>query len=97
MMISCLSPGAGAWCALFDSGTLLGAAACSQRCWDDAAFIQGKPALMNHTSGPIDKGILLAVSAPHAGDWLMAMPISSCGQRGGPCGCGFVTWLQVVL
>ena len=36
---------------------------------------------MNHTSGPIDKARLLAVSAPHAGDWLMAMPISSCGLR----------------
>ena len=27
------------------------------------------------------KARLLVVSAPHAGDWLMAMPISSCGLR----------------
>ena len=69
------------WCALFDSEPLLGAAACSQRCWDAAAIVRGKTALMNHTPGPIDKARLLAVSAPHAGDWLMAMPISSCGLR----------------
>ena len=36
---------------------------------------------MNHTPGPIDKARLLAVSARHAGDWLMAIPISSCGLR----------------
>ena len=69
------------WCALFDSEPPMGAAACSQRCWDAAAIIRGKTALMNHTPGPIDKARLLAVSAPHAGDWLMAMPISSCGLR----------------
>ena len=69
------------WCALFDSEPLLGAAACSQRCWDAAAIVREKTTLMNHTPGPIDKARLLAVSAPHAGDWLMAMPISSCGLR----------------
>ena len=30
---------------------------------------------------PIDRARLLAVSAPHAGDWLMALPVASCGLR----------------
>ena len=72
------------WCALFNSEPLLDNAACSQRCWDAAAIIQGKTTLMNHTSGPIDKARLFAVSAPHAGDWLMAMPLAI-GYANWPC------------
>ena len=69
------------WCVLFESEPLMCTAACSQSSWDAAAITQRKTALINHTSGQIDKARLLAVSAPHAGDWLIAMPISYCGLR----------------
>ena len=41
-----------------------------QRSWDAVAIAHGKTALDAHYIDPIDRARLLAVSAPHAGDWL---------------------------
>src|SRR5690349_11337346 len=37
--------------------------------------------LLTKSSNCPDKARLLAVSAPHSGDWLNALPLSSCGLR----------------
>ena len=58
-----------------------GKAACSQRSWDAVAIAHGKTALDAHYNDPIDRARLLAVSAPHAGDWLNALPVASCGLK----------------
>ena len=69
------------WGEMFQSEPLSGKAACSQRSWDAAAIAHGKTALDAHYIDPIDRARLLAVSAPHAGDWLNALPVASCGLR----------------
>ena len=69
------------WGELFQSEPLSGKAACSQRSWDAVAIAHGKTALDAHYNDPIDRARLLAVSAPHAGDWLNALPVASCGLR----------------
>ena len=69
------------WSEMFEAEPLSGCAARSQRSWDAAAINHGKTALVLHNTNPIDRARLLAVSAPHAGDWLMALPVASCGLR----------------
>ena len=69
------------WSEMFASEPLSGSAARSQRSWDAVAINHGKTALVVHNMNPIDRARLLAVSAPHSGDWLMALPIASCGLR----------------
>src|SRR5688572_26376717 len=52
-----------------------------QKVWD-RLFIEAERAML--LAGAPDqyhRSRLLAVSAPHAGDWLYALPISSCGLR----------------
>ena len=66
---------------MFQSEPLSGKAASSQRSWDAVAISHGKTALDVHYTDPIDRARLLAVSAPHAGDWLNALPVASCGLR----------------
>ena len=56
-------------------------AQCSQRSWDAVAIAHGKSALDDHYTDPINRARLLAVSAPHAGDWLNVLPVASCGLR----------------
>ena len=69
------------WGEMFQSEPLSGKAACSQRSWDAVAIAHGKTALDAHYIDPIDRARLVAVSAPHAGDWLNALPVTSCGLR----------------
>ena len=37
--------------------------------------------LVSSVQTPLDRARLLAVASPHAGDWLKALPIASCGLR----------------
>jgi len=53
----------------------------SQRAWDAAAISFAKKNLCSETREAIDVARLLATSAAHSGDWLKALPISSCGLR----------------
>ena len=49
---------------------------------DAVAIAHGKPALDAHYIDPIDRARISVVSTePHAGDWLNALPVASCGLR----------------
>jgi hypothetical protein len=53
----------------------------SQKKWDRVLVAASKAQLLSSQSDNQNKARLLAVSAPHSGDWLHALPITSCGLR----------------
>src|SRR5277367_3954610 len=59
----------------------LGLAATSQRAWDQIGTAAAKSRLWADLPSPRDRARLLATSAPHASDWLYALPITTCGLR----------------
>ena len=65
------------WSEMFESESLSGSAARSQRSWEAAAINHGKTTLIVQNMNPIDRARLLALFAPHSGDWLMALPVAS--------------------
>ena len=69
------------WRARSDTEPPVGDEACKQRAWDNASIQVGKDILMANSNDDYNKARLLAVTAPHSGDWLLALPISSCGLR----------------
>lgn len=52
-----------------------------QKSWDDRVTKSAHSDLLEKSSNFQDKATLLAVSAPHSGDWLNALPLSSCALR----------------
>ena len=52
-----------------------------QSLWDRPVVNREHAALKNSFSDAYNLARLSAVSAPHSGDWLQALPISSCGLR----------------
>jgi hypothetical protein len=55
--------------------------ASSQKVWDRPSVDTDKALLLSSAPDLHHRARLLAVSAPHSGDWLLALPISSCGLR----------------
>jgi len=53
----------------------------TQRACDEAVGNQSFKSLLVTQSEPYHRARLLAASAAHSGDWLLAMPISACGYR----------------
>ena len=59
----------------------VGTAACKQRSWD-APFVESSFAtLLASQPDEYNRARLLAAAAPHSGDWLHVLPISSCELR----------------
>ena len=58
-----------------------GNASHKQAAWDRPGIAAIKDELMTIRADPRQKAVLLAVMAPHFGDWLSALPIASCGLR----------------
>src|SRR6218665_2546232 len=50
-----------------------------QKTWDSPLIAIDKTLVWSSNNDPLDQARLLAVSAPHAGDWLLTAPIASCG------------------
>jgi Reverse transcriptase (RNA-dependent DNA polymerase) len=59
----------------------VGDAATKQRAWDNPCVNADANTVMLSRSDRRHQARLLAVSAPHSGDWLHALPITSCGLR----------------
>src|SRR3984893_17485560 len=53
----------------------------NQQSWDSLVTQTVHSELLANSSSRQDKACLLAVSAPHSGDWLKALPLSSCALR----------------
>jgi hypothetical protein len=54
----------------------------SRQCsWDKPEFDRAKEIIWNEATDIYNKSRLLAVSGPHSGDWLHALPIGACGLR----------------
>jgi len=52
-----------------------------QKTWDRPCIEANKATILSSAPDNHHRARLLAISAPHAGDWLHALPISSCGLR----------------
>ena len=66
------------WIELFGSPPPQGSARGEQRQWDSVAVAHSRAILDEEYTGPSEKARLLA---SRGGDWLQALPISSCGLR----------------
>ena len=53
----------------------------SQQAWDRPSIDIDKASVLSAAPDQHHRARVLAVSAPHAGDWLYALPISNCGLR----------------
>ena len=49
--------------------------------WDRPGILANVAQVKSSVSTPPQLAFFLAASSPHSGDWLQAMPISSCGSR----------------
>ena len=68
------------WCNLSKSTMPSGLAAHMQRNWDGVITSRQYKEIVESSTGN-NLARILAVSAPHSGEWLNAIPISSCGLR----------------
>lgn len=69
------------WSARSHKAPLLPPMSSQQRAWDSLVTDVNKADLWNSFTDSINLARLTAVSAPHSGDWLYALPITSCGLR----------------
>ena len=67
------------WQARYDAEQPDGSEAVKQRAWDMTSVRAGKDILWMNAEDSYTRARLLATSAPHSGDWLLAIPISLCG------------------
>jgi hypothetical protein len=56
-------------------------AARKQRAWDQPQIEADKQLVLSSYSDPYHRARLSAVMAPHSGDWLLALPVTSCDLR----------------
>ena len=52
-----------------------------QSAWDEPLITRVVERLVSSADNDLDKARILAASSPHSGEWLHALPISSCGLR----------------
>jgi len=68
------------WCSHFNSPVPVAPLDSRQHVWDESAILKVIDVL-NQVSDPVHKARILACQAAHAGDWLLACPITACGLR----------------
>ena len=69
------------WTERYSAAEPLAEVAHLQRSWDRASIKHASEILFDNASTDRDRARLIAVSSPHSGDWLHALPVSSCGLR----------------
>jgi len=52
-----------------------------QSFWDRSGILASRAVVESSISDPVQMATFLAASAPHSGDWLLALPVSSCGMK----------------
>ena len=70
-----------AWQNAHDSPSLPVALPDKQSFWDQPGFQSARAQVESHYSEPQQTARFLAAATPHSGDWLLALPISSCGLK----------------
>ena len=69
------------WSNATNSEPLDGPEASHQKNWDRVGITMVKAKLISDCQSEREKASILASQAPHSGDWLHALPITSCGLR----------------
>ena len=69
------------WFTSFSSTTLASPADGKQSAWDKPVIAADVAAVKSHFCDSFNTARLLAVSAPHSGDWLHALPLGACGLK----------------
>ena len=59
----------------------VGGQSCKQSVWDRPGIMADKAVVETACANSHQKASFLAAQSPHSGDWLAALPISSCGLR----------------
>ena len=67
------------WSELTSAAPVDGPTATRQRLWDAHMVGVMRQRLMSVCCSDLDRAQILAVSAPHSGDWLHAIPCTNCG------------------
>jgi len=52
-----------------------------QSFWDRLGILASRAVVDSAISDPVQIATFLAASATHSGDWLLALPVSSCGMK----------------
>ena len=52
-----------------------------QSFWDKLGILSSRTAVETSISDPYQMASFLAAVSPHSGDWLLALPVTSCGLR----------------
>ena len=69
------------WSNRYSTQTPEAIACTKQKSWDEASVRHGLEIIESHCADDVGQACFLAARAPHSGDWIHAMPISSCGLR----------------
>ena len=69
------------WLTSFSSTTPASAADGKQSAWDKPVIAADLAAVKSHFCDSFNTARLLAVSAPHSGDWLHALQLATCGLK----------------
>src|SRR6218665_3051344 len=69
------------WCTASTTQSLEGPLALKQSAWDKPLLDKIVADLLDRQPEQISQARLKAISSPHAGDWLLALNIASCGLR----------------
>ena len=77
----CIAHTVQVWTDRYSAAEPLAEIAHLQRSWDRASIKHASEILFDNASTDRDRARLIAVSSPHSGDWLHALPVSSCGLR----------------
>src|SRR6218665_236295 len=69
------------WSTASTTQSLEGPLALKQSAWDKPLLDKIVADLLDQQPDQINQARLKAISVPHAGDWLLVLPIASCGLR----------------